>query len=309
MTFRPQHVGLYFTHEHITAARRDRDRDPLRAAYLMLNDREQSGTEVALWGAFRYRFNEDERAGEIAAEALMRAIDVQPSDDLTYLDTVAQTIMFVQAFEMLRDHRALTYAEQVRFLNTLQMRVTELSQSPYKDTQVENLWMALLVMATGVAVEHEDTFKLGVEVYERTIRDEVSPRGFIPKAVQGNDGGSLYRQILSSSALVLMAELAHNAGVDLWNFSVRGVSVVTTALYPIYYFYTPEKWQWDKGLTADETQMLFRRYGGYLEMLNRHTRHRDLKPVLEDLRPIYNPQGGGLTTLSHGLPVKRGLFG
>ncbi len=309
MTFRPQHFGLYFTHDQITAARRNRDREPFRTAYLMLNDREQTGSEVALWGAFRYRFNEDERAGEIAAAALMRAIDVPPSDDVTYLDTVAQTIMHVQAFEMLRDHRALSYAEQVRFLNTLQMRISSLSQSPYKDTQVENLWMALLVMATGVAAEHEETFQLGVEVFERTIRDEVSPRGFIPKAVQGNDGGSLYRQILSSSALVLMAELASNAGVDLWSYSVRGVSVVTTALYPIYYFYTPEKWQWDKGVTVDETQMLFRRYGGYLEMLNRHTQHRDLRPVLEDLRPIYNAHSGGLTTLSHGLPVKRGLFG
>ena len=80
MTFRPQHVGLYFTHEHITAARRDRDRDPLRAAYLMLNDREQSGMEVALWGAFRYRFNEDERAGEIAADLF---------GDLTLLEPVS----------------------------------------------------------------------------------------------------------------------------------------------------------------------------------------------------------------------------
>ena len=56
--------------------------------------------------------------------------------------------------------------------------------------------------------------------------------------------------------------------------------------------------------------MLFRRYGGYLEILNRRTGFKDLKPLLEDLRPIYDPRGGGLTTLSHGVPVKkRGLFG
>jgi hypothetical protein len=309
MTFRPQHVGLYFTQEHIAAAQRDRDREPFRSAFLMLADREQAGVEAALWGGLRYRFVQDERAGENAAQALMRAIDVPPSDDLTYLDSVAQTITLVQAFEMLRDHRAFSFAEQTRFMNTLQMRVGALSASPYKDTQVENLWMALLVMATGVAVEHEETFQLGVEVFERTIRDEISPRGFISRAVQGKDGGSLYRQILSASALVLMAELAANAGVDLWSYAVRGVSVTTTALYPIYYFYTPEKWTWDSGITLDETQMLYRRYGGYLEMLNRRTRHRDLRPLLEDLRPIYNGYGGGLTTLTHGVPIKRGLFG
>lgn len=309
MTFQPQHIGLYFSPEHIATARRSRDREPFRSAYLMLADREQTGNEAALWGAFRYRFNMDERAGENAAQTLMRAIDVPLSDDLTYLDSVAQMLMLAQAFEMLRDHRALTYAEQTRFMNMLQLRVHEMGFSPYKDTQVENLWMALLVMATGVVVEHEETFTLGVEVYERTIRDEISPRGFINRAVQGKDGGSLYRQLLSSAALVLMAELAANAGVDLWSYAVRGVSVVTTALYPIYYFYTPEKWTWDADIPVDEAQLLFRRYGGYLEMLNRRVNHRDLRPLLEDLRPIYDARGGGLTTLSHGVALKRGLFG
>jgi hypothetical protein len=36
-----------------------------------------------------------------------------------------------------------------------------------------------------------------------------------------------------------------------------------------------------------------------------------LKPLLEDLRPIYDPYGGGLTTLTHGValkPQRRGLF-
>lgn len=309
MTFRPQHVGLYFTQEHIVAARRDRDREPFRAAYLMLNDREQTDAQAANWGAFRYRFNMDERAGKLAIEALMKAIDAPLSDDVTYLHSVAETIMLTQSFEMLRDHGGFAYGEQIRFLNTLQMRVSSLSASPYKDTQVENLWMALLVMAAGVAVEQEDIFRLGVEVFERTVRDEVSPRGFIARAVEGRDGGNLYRQLLSSSALVLMAELAAHAGVDLWNYVVRGVSVVTTAIYPIYYFYTPEKWEWDAGITPDESQLLFRRYGGYLEIVNRRTRHRDLKPVLEDLRPLYDPHGGGLTTLTHGVPFKRGLFG
>ncbi len=67
-----------------------------------------------------------------------------------------------------------------------------------------------------------------------------------------------------------------------------------------------------KASRQDEAQLLFRRYGGYLEMVNRRTGYKDLKPLLEDLRPIYDPHGGGLTTLTHGVAVKpkrRGLFG
>ncbi|MBE2267340.1 MAG: alginate lyase family protein [Anaerolinea sp.] len=309
MTFRPIHAGLTFTEDHINSARRNRDREPFRATYLMLNEREQTGASSAQWDAFRYRFTADERAGEHGIETLMRHIDEPLSEDVTYLASVAETFMLTQTFELLRGHPAFRYAEQVRFMNTLGMRVSTLSASPYKDTQVENLWMALAVMAAGVSLEREEIFTLGVEVFERTIRDDVSPRGYVNRAIEGKDGGSLYRQILSSAALVLMAEIGTHAGVDLWNFAVRGVSVTTTAIYPIYYFYTPEKWEWDAGITQEEAQMLFRRYGGYLEIVNRRTQHRDLKPVLEDLRPIYDPHGGGLTTLTHGVPIKRGLFG
>jgi hypothetical protein len=309
MTFRPQHVGIYFTQEHIEIARRERDREPFRGAYLYLNDREQSGSTAALWYALRYRFNMDERAGELALDPLQRHIDAPISEDVTYLDAVAETLMLTQAFEMLRDHRAFSYQNQVHFLNTLQERVNALSASPYKDTQVENLWMALLVMAAGIALEREEIFTLGVDVFQRTIRDDVRPRGYITRAVEGKDGGGLYRQILSAAALVLMAEAAGHAGVDLWNYNVRGVSVVTAAIYPIYYFYTPDKWEWDDGISQDEAQLLFRRYGGYLEIVSRQTRFRDLKPLLEDLRPIFDAHGGGLTSLSHGVAIRRGLLG
>ncbi len=309
MTFNPQHVGLYFTHEHIQVARSERDKEPFRAAFLYLIDREQTGAQGAQWCGLRYRFEGDDRAAEQAHEALLKQIEMPITEDETYLTSVAKTVMLTQTFEMVRDHPSFDYNAQVRFLNTLQERVNALSTSPYKDTQVENLWMALLVMSAGIALEREEIFTLGVEVFQRTIRDDVRPRGFMTKAVEGRDGGSLYRQILSASALVLMAEAAAHAGVDLWSYAVRGVSVTTAAVYPIYYFYTPEKWEWDEGISVDEAQMLFRHYGGYLEMVNRRTRFKDLKPLLEDLRPIYDPHGGGLTTLTHGVALKRGLFG
>ncbi len=308
--FNPQHCGLYFTQEHIRQARRDQDNEPFLSAFLYLHDREQQGAEAAQWCGLRYRFEDDERAGEAAVTTLYGCISDPLTEDITYLDAVAQTMMLAQSFELLREHPAWVPGDQVTWLNLFQERVNSLSISPYKDTQVENLWMAALVMMSGILLEAEDIFNVSVEVFKHTIETDISPRGHIPKAVEGKDGGSLYRQILSVSALVLMAEAAAHCGVDLWGYHFRGVSVTTAAIYPIYYFYTPERWTWDEGITLDEAQMLFRRYGGYLEILNRRTGFKDLKPLLEDLRPIYDPRGGGLTTLSHGVPVKkRGLFG
>jgi hypothetical protein len=309
--FKPNHCGLYFTETHIQQAQRNRDREPFLSAFLYLHDREQRGAAAAQWHALRYRFEDDSNAGETAVGELDNAIAAPITDDLTYLDAVAETMMLAQSFEMTRDHPAWMESAKTRWLDLLQDRVNTLSDSPYKDTQVENLWMAALVMMSGIVLEREEIFRVAVDVFQRTIDTEISPRGHIPKAVTGKDGGSLYRQILSASALVLMAEAAAHSGVDLWTYNNRGVSVATAAIYPIYYFYTPDRWTWDEGITQDESQLLFRRYGGYLEILNHRAGFKDLKPLLEDLRPIYDPHGGGLTTLSHGVPVvkRRGIFG
>ncbi len=306
------HCGLYFTEEHVRQAQRGRDSEPQLSAYLFLREREQRGIAAAQWYGLRYRFDDNADAGERAVEKLADCIDEPLSDDLPYLDTIAETLMLAQSFEMTRDHPAWSAEAQMRWLNRFQDRVNQLSNSPYNDTLVENLWMAALVLTSGIVLERDDIMQVGIEVFKRTVDYEISPRGHILKAVEGDDGGSLYRQILSASALVLMAEAATHCGIDLWAYNNRGVSVMTTAVYPIYYFYTPERWTWDEGISIDESQLLFRRYGGYLEIVNQRTGYKDLKPLLEDLRPIYDPHGGGLTTLTHGVPLKpkrRGLFG
>lgn len=308
--FKPPHYGLYFTSDHVGQAQRARDMEPFQSAFLYLRDREQQGAQTAQWHGLRYQFEADEHAGELAIAALERYLFEPLTEDIPYLDAVAQTMMLAQAFEMTRQHPAWRDGAQFEWLNAFQERVNVLSTSPYKDTQVENLWMAALVLVSGILLEREDVFQVGVDVFKRTVDHDISPRGHIPKAVEGKDGGSLYRQMLSVSALVLMAEAATHCGVNLWEYQNRGVSVTTAAVYPIYYFYTPDQWKWDEGITQDESQLLFRRYGGFLEILNRAIGFKDLKPLLEDLRPIYDPHGGGLTTLTHGIPVKRrGLFG
>lgn len=304
------HCGLFFSPEHIQLAQRERNQEPFLSAWMYLRDREQSGINEAQWCAARYRLSEDEKAGEAAIHHLEKYMDDTQSRANTYLEAVFETLILAQSFEMVRDHAAFTPESRSRWLEFFATRLNSLNADPEKDTHTEILWMALLAMAGGVVLENDALLQDSADVFRRVVTEDIRPQGHIPKAVDGKDGGGLYRQILSAGALVLMAETAEYAGIDLWNYSVRSVSVVTGAMYPVYYFYTPEKWKWDDGITVEESQNLFRQYGGYLEILYRRTRHKDLKPLLQDLRPIYDPRAGGLTTLTHGIPEKRrGLFG
>lgn len=304
------HFGLYFTAEHIQLAQRERDQEPFLSAWLYLRDREQNGAAEAQWNGLRYRFSDDLEAGEAAILALERLTVDDHSTTNTYLEAVFETLVLAQTYEMVREHPSWIAEERQRWLEFLSARLSTLDSSPEKDTHAEALWMALLNFAAGIVLESDPLLQNGIQVFKQTVAEDIRPQGFIPKAVEGGDGGSLYRQILSASALVLMAEAASHVGVDLWNYSVRGVSVVTGAMYPIYYFYTPEKWKWDAEISMEEAQNLFRQYGGFLELLYRRTRHKDLKPLLQDLRPVYDPRAGGLTTLTHGVTEKRrGLFG
>jgi hypothetical protein len=308
--FTPRHHGLYFTPEYTAVARRSLNQQPIASAFARLNASEPADAGSPLWGAFRYLFLDDAEAGERSILAIEELIESDIAEDTTYLDAVAETMMYAQVFEMLRDHPVFSFVRKAGWMNRLETRINMLSTSPYKDSYVENLWMAALVLASGIVLEREDIFQIGAEVFQQVVDYDIRPQGPITKAIEGGDNGAMHRQISAVAALSLMAEAAAHVDVDLWNYENRGISVKTAAIYPIYYFYTTDKWKWDKELAADEVQMWFRRYGGYLEFIRKRTQLRDLNPIVEDLRPIYTPLVGGLTTLTHGEPLRRrGLFG
>lgn len=304
-----EHCGLFFTREHIEVARRERDRDPLRDAWAYLAQREQTGLAAAQWYGLRALFTDDATAGAEAVEVVRDCIDEDIITGQSFLEAVMSAVTLAQSFEMTRDHESWPALERRQWLDKYATLVGLIDASAQKDTPTELLWMALLNVVSGIVLEREASFEAGVNTFRQFIEDEVRPQGFITSAVAIKDGGTLYRQVLGAQALVLMAEAAAHVGVDLWEYHVRGVSAMTAAMYPIYYFYTPEKWPWEPKLTVDRAQAVFHKHGGFLEIMNRRTRHRDLRPLLEDLRPIYDPVSGGLVTLTHGLPARRGLFG
>lgn len=301
------HCGLYFTGDHVQEARRMREREPFKTSWTFLLQQEQAGTLVsAQWNALRYRFNDDLIAGKQAARTLLD-LDMGEKAGSTF-DSLASLLALAQTYEMLRDYPAIEKGERKRWLDDFSAQVTSWKDSRQAMIYPETLWLGALNTAAGIVLERADWLETGAEIYRRTVRDDIRPEGYLPNAVEGKDGGSLYRQLLSVKALVLIAEMASHVGLDLWNYASRGVSVMTACAYLSFYYYYPEKWRWES-ISEPDTRHLFREHGGFLEMVNRQARPKNVQLILDDLRPIYDMSGGGLTTLSHGIPARRGLLG
>ncbi|MDX2161575.1 MAG: alginate lyase family protein [bacterium] len=304
------HGGLYFTREHVQMARSSRTREPFQAAFAALENGAYPGSGAWVQAGCRWKILEDVNAGALALLPLEDALDKPPAAP-GLLGQIMHLHTAVHAFELLRDHPHCDPAFVERWLDRLAERVEALSLGHPNPGYIEWLWMGTLYMAAGIALERPAVMALAVETFETAIREDVRPQGFIPNAVKNDDGRGLERQVLAASALVLMAEAAAHSGepLDLWGYAVRGVTAVTAAIYPIYYFYTTQKWAWDADLPVEAVQAVFRQHGGYLEIVHRRTRLKDLYTVLTDLRPVVDIHGGGFTTLTHGLPVRKGLFG
>jgi len=310
MMFNVSHLGLYFGISHVEQAKRQAQRLPYKAAWNTLHE-STAANDLAIiqLNGLRYRFENDRRAGEGAVSLIENPVGL--NQDAVYWDSLAETIVTAQCYEMLRDHPAFSALKQTQWRDWFLERVTHFNQKPFEMTQAESLWLGLLNVAAGIVLEDETVFEAGAAVYRQTIDESVRPEGYIAKAVETHDGQSLMNQVLSAQALVLMAEAAQHAGVDLWSYSQRGVSVLTATTYPLYYYFYPEKWPWETGLDLEYAAGLFRQHGGFLEILNRRYDRplRAIRLILKDIRPVNDLYGGGLTTLTHGVAERRGLFG
>jgi hypothetical protein len=301
MAFIPRHCGLYFSDEHVQMADKTREREPFQSAWNFLTQQQpKSELARAQLDALRYRFDGSFYAGEQAIALLTNGL--QFDAETRYLDRITTTLAWAQCYEMLRDHPAQSSAWLATFADT----VEHLNRTV--TTGFRSLWLNALNMGAGVVLEREDLFMMGADAYRGVVSEIIHPEGYLRGEVEQSDGLGFYRQLRSVQALVLMAEMALQVGEDLWSYEVRGVSVMTAVTYVMYYYFRPDKWRWDDGL-EDVIVPFVRKHAGFWEMVNRHAQPRDLKPLLDDLRPIFDAQGGGLTTLTHGVATRRGLFG
>ena len=302
---RYSHFGLYFTPEHVQSVNKNPSREPFAGALAALQTLHPDAPLAAtIADGLRGRILNDADAGARAVTHLMNGAGLSGNGD--YLSALMDGAALAQAAELLRDHPA--FAPHLDgWLSVFAERVAQLNLTPEGAGFVEHVWLGLVNLLAGIVLEDDARFEMGESVFRQTIRDEIRPQGFLPRAVEGEDGGSLWRQLLAAGALTLMAEAAAQVGVDLWSVDSRGISTITAAAYSLYYYYYPTQWRWDT-LTEEQAKPLFKQWGGFIEIVNRRAQLRDVKILLDEQRPFFNPYMGGLTTLTHA-PARRGLFG
>lgn len=301
------HDGLYFSPEQVAAARARAALAPFDEAWAALRERHASGP---LDFAFRWRLLDEATSADRTLGGLLRLAN-GGLNAAGYVERAALLVMALQAFELIRAAPGLESTDLAAWLDYAATEADRLTAEPDLPLH-EALWQNLVRLASAVVLERDAQAQAAAAEFDRVIRDEVRPQGHLGRVVAGEDGGSLFRQIEATAALVLTAEAGHHAGFPLWEIEARGVSARTAALLPHYYFYTTDKWKWDRGVPVEDVQAQFHRFGGYLEIVNFRSPHKDLGVVLEDLRPLNTPLAGGWTTLTHGLVEKkkrRGLFG
>ena len=302
-----RHDVLYCPPAALESAREDAALPPLAEAWDALRERQPDGP---LDFAFRAVLLGEPAGAERALGGLLRAAHAGPGDS-TIMERAAAFVTHLHAFELIRGMAGLEPTELAVWLDYA-AEETDAQLAGDEPPLHDRLWRNLVRMASAIVLEREAQAQAAAAEFERVIHEEVRPQGFMSKVVSGEDGGSLFRQIEATAALVLTAEAGQTAGFPLWEIEVRGVSALTAALLPHYYFYDTRKWKWDRGVPPEEVQARFHRYGGYLEMVNRRSPNKDLQIVLDELRPVNTPLAGGWTTLTHGYVEKkkrRGLFG
>jgi len=316
--FKPQHCGLIFTDTQIQQARLGKQKEPLKAAWEDLHTHQHSDPLAQIqWLGWQYRFNGSIAAGEQAVTALHQAKDTD-DQHLPYFDALGRAFVLAQCFEMLRDHPTYEMGQQAQFLDVYFARISQLNERVYEPTLLETLWIAVMNAAAAIVLERPPIFDQVATVYRNVIDTEVHPEGYLPKVVDYPEAQSLTNQVLAALALSLIAEMGANSGVDLWGYENRGVSALTAVTYPLYYYYYPEKWQWNgepykpsDGVELETGQQIFRDHPGFMEIADRRYAKplKAIEMILGELRPVYDFYGGGPLTLAYAKPKRRGLFG
>ena len=294
--------GLFHTAEHLALAHDNREHETVASALSLLDSREEDPMTAAHLSALRYQIFDDEFAAETAFDLLSKA-------DLALGATVDQArckslLGWMSVAAMLQQHQgwqALPTEAMFRLV------VAVSGMAPAADP-LGGLWQGALQLATGIVFEHESCKQLGVAAFRNAVDQFIHPEGYLKGIVDVEGNEPTYAmQVSGSCALVIMAEMAEHAGLNLWSYDNRGVSPITATTYLLYYYYYPEHWRWSDGLTQADTAAVMRSEGAFIEMVNRRHPLRGVEALLAEQRPMFCATGGGLTTLIHGLapPKKR----
>lgn len=293
--------GLTFSSEHLRLAREQRQSDVIQSALPLLDAPRPAPLDEAYMMALRYLWAGDE-ACALKAWALLREADLKPASAGDRRG--CQLLLgWLAALAMLRRHEGFR-KWRAQFADQSQMALADWRAS---DDLLDALWRGALQMAIGLVFERASLGREGAATYRRAIAEHIHPEGYLKGAVDGDGAGETYEaQVLGTAALALMAEMAEQLDLDLWSYDSRAVTVHTAAAYTFYYYFFPEKWPWESGLTRARTMAVMRREGAFFELVHRRQPMRGIEAFFAEQRPLFCAHGGGLTTLTHGLaPPKK----
>ena len=296
---------LLFSASDLQLARDNVEREPVRGALRLLDARPEDALARAQLLALRFLFYSDAAAGQAAAELLQaQDLAVRGSRDLP---SIQRVFGWLHVMAMLRGARHWT-VKQARFRAALGEALPELADSAAEGDLPRALWLAAVVMAAGIVLEDESAFERAASTYRRTVDRHIHPEGYFKGVVDVDDARQTYAaQFAATGALALLSEMAEQAGEQLWSYNNRAVSANTAATYTFYYYFFPESWRWEEGLSREQTMAIMRREGAYFELVNRRSPLRGGDELFAEQRPLFSAVAGGLTTLTHGLkpPAKR----
>ncbi len=291
------HCGLYFDEMAVAHAQKMATAEPYASAFAFLNRPFSSmdALSLSMFRAFRWRFLADEEAGNTLWLSLQNGhLFTQQKPDLHLHQHARHALASAQLLEMARNHPL--FSPDV--LHAWQAQIAPYLNAP-TDGLVDHAWQCVLALASAVVMEDQQQYEHALNQLKQIIETELHPEGFIPSLVQNSKGGALIRQVLVAQALVLGAQIATTVGDDMWQYEVRGVSVKTPAIYAVAYYEYPASWKWDTPPNVEEVEAFYAERFGFFEMLNRTMRQSVMQPTLKKIRPIFDPYGGGLTTLTH----------
>ncbi len=295
-------AGLFFSEGDLRLARDNLGRQPIASALPLLDAFRADPLERAQLLSLRYVLRNDEAAADDAMESL-QAQDFAAVECPDIVE-IQRHLGWLAVASRLRAHRHWQAAA-----GTILDLIAGWARRLDSDVESDPLrlsWLAAVSMAAAILREEETGFGRAAAIYRRIIDQHIHPEGYFKGIVDIDGASETYAaQVSATRALVLMAEMAGLAGLDLWAYDNRGVSVMTAATYSFFYYFFPEKWRWEAGLTREQTVPLFRRVGAFFEMVERRATLRGIEQLFAEQRPMFCALAG-LTTLTHGIrPPKK----
>lgn len=291
--------GLFHSEADLQLVRENIEREPIRGAVARLRSAEADRLGQAYLSALRGQLFGDRAAGDSAADALKTADFMSDGGD--GLECLKRALGWLSVLAMLRDHPACEASWRAAIVDAL-------SRFEARDEGLQALWLGALTLAAGIVLESDERIERGAAVYRRAVERMIHPEGFLRGIADLADAPGRYEaQASGCCALVLLAEMAGRVGLDLWSYESRAVGVFTAVAYTHFYYFFPEKWRWEEGLTLARTREIMRREGAFMELAHRRNPPQGIEQFLAEQRPLFCAWGGGLTTLTHGLapPAKK----